>query len=233
MGGRVVRELEARDHEVVAASRSTGVDAYTGSGLTEVFKGADVIVDCLGINSMKARTCIDFHETTAGNIVLAAEATGVSRLVCLSIVNASEPSVNRFLGYYRGKAAQERAYSLSPLRTTQWHDFPQKISRDLRVGRFALVPRMHSQPVAPEAVARLIATTVEAGPDAPEVVELAGPEPRDMAELARDLLARTKPRVRVIGIPGFGLKVFTGGLLPKAGVPLDPETFEQWLETGA
>lgn len=235
MGARVAGLLEADGHEVVVASRATGVDAYTGKGLGDAFAGADVIVDCLGSASMGAKACIDFHETTAGNIIGAAAEAGVNRLLCLSIINAGEPSVNRFMGYYRGKAAQERAYSKSPLhvtilRTTQWHDFARRFSRTLRVGRYAFVPRMQSQPVDPDVVARLICDTLETAAPAPATVELAGPEPRDMAELARILLAREEPAVRVVGIPHFGIKVFSGGLLPEVGVPLDSETFEQWLE---
>lgn len=235
MGSRVATLLEAKGHEAVVASRASGVDVYTGKGLAGAFEGADVVIDCLGAASMAAKTCIDFHETTAGNIIRVAEETGIERLLCLSIINAYEPSVNRFMGYYQGKAAQERAYSFSPLRvtilrTTQWHDFARQFSRTLRIGRWALVPRMQSQPVDPDVVARLICDTVEAGDAAPEVIELAGPEPRDMAELARMLLAREEPEVRVSGIPNFGFKPFAGGLLPKSGVALDAVTFEQWLD---
>ncbi|MBB2995296.1 uncharacterized protein YbjT (DUF2867 family) [Paeniglutamicibacter cryotolerans] len=237
MGSRVARLLEADGHEVLAASRATGVDAYTGQGLGEAFAGADIIVDCLGAASRGAKACIDFHVTTAGNIIRAARAAGVNRLLCLSIINAREPSVNRFMGYYQGKAAQERAYLLSPLhvtilRTTQWHDFARRFSRTMRVGRWAFVPRMQSQPVAPDVVARLMRDTVEAADTSPRIVELAGPEARDMAELARILLSGEEPAVRVVGIPGLGLKVFSGGLLPPVGVPLDSETFDQWLEGG-
>ena len=235
MGARVAGLFQADGHQVVVASRATGVDAHTGEGLGQAFAGADVIVDCLGAASMGAKACIDFHERTAGNIVRAAREAGVNRLLCLSIINAREPSVNRVMGYYQGKAAQERAYLLSPLhvtilRTTQWHDFARRFSQAMRVGHWAFVPRMQCQPVAPDAVARLIRDTVEAAGASPKIVELAGPEPRDMAELAQILLAREEPTVRVICLPSLGFKVFSGGLLPPDGVPLDSGIFEQWLE---
>ena len=108
MGARVVRLLELAGHEVVAASRSTGIDAYAGTGLADSFAGADAVVDCLNIVSMKANVCVDFYETTARNVIRAAEDARVAHLVCVSIVNARNPEINRRMGYYRGKAAQKR-----------------------------------------------------------------------------------------------------------------------------
>ncbi|MFC7486784.1 NAD-dependent epimerase/dehydratase family protein [Knoellia sp. CPCC 206453] len=44
LGGRVVHELRARGHEVVAASRRSGVDLATGDGLDAVLDGADAVI---------------------------------------------------------------------------------------------------------------------------------------------------------------------------------------------
>ncbi len=45
IGSKVVRNLRARDHDVVAASPSSGVNTLTGEGLKETLAGADVVVD--------------------------------------------------------------------------------------------------------------------------------------------------------------------------------------------
>ena len=45
IGTKVVDLLTAAGHEVVAASRSTGVDVLTGEGLADALAGADVLID--------------------------------------------------------------------------------------------------------------------------------------------------------------------------------------------
>ena len=45
IGSRLVPMLTRDGHEVVAASRRTGVDAVTGDGLAEALGGAAVVVD--------------------------------------------------------------------------------------------------------------------------------------------------------------------------------------------
>ena len=47
IGTKLVEQLTADGHEVVAASRNTGVDVLTGEGLADALEGADVLVDVL------------------------------------------------------------------------------------------------------------------------------------------------------------------------------------------
>jgi len=54
LGSKLVATLSAYGHEVVAASRRSGVDAVTGEGLTEALQGAAVVVDVS--NSPPSRT---------------------------------------------------------------------------------------------------------------------------------------------------------------------------------
>ncbi len=243
MGKRVVGLLKETGHEVVATGRSAGVDAYTGVGLTAAIRGADAVVDCLNVPTTNAAKAIDFYEKTARNIIRTAEQEQVKHLVCVSILNARKPEVNRRMGYYRGKAAQEARYQNAKVpttivRSTQWFELAETMIEQLAIGPVAVVPHMDSQPVAADAVARLVLSAVEAGKNAPAGLELAGPEPRNMANLAR-LVSRNNaasrnggPHSRVIGFPVPGVKVLNGGLLPSVEVPRDSTTFEQWLAGG-
>ena len=243
LGRRVVGLLLDTGHEAVAASRTSGVDAYTGSGMAEVFRGADAVVDCLNLVSVSAATCIDFYDTTAKNIINTAEQEAVGHLVCVSIINARNPEINKRMGYYRGKAAQEARYQNTKVpativRSTQWFELAETLLEQMKFGPLSVVPRMQCQPVAADAVARLVASSVESGKGAAVGVELAGPEPRDMAQLAR-LISRNNaatggsgPHPLVIGVPVPGMKVLNGGLLPSAAVPRDSTTFEQWMAGG-
>ena len=45
VGSQVVNVLEAQGHEVVAISRSNGVDVITGDGLAEALAGVMTVID--------------------------------------------------------------------------------------------------------------------------------------------------------------------------------------------
>ena len=45
IGTRLVARLGADGHDVVAGSRATGVDSYTGEGLAEALAGTKALID--------------------------------------------------------------------------------------------------------------------------------------------------------------------------------------------
>ena len=45
IGSKVVELLRSEGHDVVASSRSSGVDVLTGAGLADALAGADALVD--------------------------------------------------------------------------------------------------------------------------------------------------------------------------------------------
>src|SRR5699024_1434049 len=119
--------------------------------------------------------------------------------------NAADPRVRRAMGYYDGKSAQEGAYRSGPVpvtlaRTTAWFSLAETFLSQLRAGPVAFVPGMRLRPVHPAAAADFLADAVEAGPGAGhgvEVRQLAGPEERDAAAMARAVARARHPGVRV------------------------------------
>ena len=239
MGAALTEVLRGRGHDVLAASRRTGVDATTGAGLDTALRGADTVVDCLNIATLSRRAAVSFFGGSAARVAEAADRAGAGAVVCLSIVNVDEAAVRRAAGYYAGKAAQERAYILGrvPLtlvRTTAWFSLAETFLHQVRVRPVALVPGMRLRPVHPAAVADVLADAVESPPStsaAPQVRRLAGPAETDSVTMAR-AVARTRfPGVKVlrVPVPAAGLRV---GLLPHADVPTDDRRFEDWLREG-
>lgn len=101
IGARLVRLLRSTGHEVVAASRATGVDVVTGSGLAAALAGAEVAVDATEAPAFDGQTAHRFF-TAASRTPLAAEAAaGVGHHVALSVVGADRVRS----GYFRAKAA--------------------------------------------------------------------------------------------------------------------------------
>src|SRR5687767_15651567 len=86
IGTKVVDLLESQGHEVVAASRSSGVDVLTGAGLADALAGADALVDVTNSPAFEADAVMEFFTTSATNLVNAAKAAGVGHYVALSIV---------------------------------------------------------------------------------------------------------------------------------------------------
>lgn len=248
LGTLLVSRLRADGHEVVEASRSTGVDAYTGTGLREAFAGADAVIDSLSKVTLSAATAIEFFTTTAGNICSEARRAGVGHLVCVSIAGAADGEVNRRYGYYRGKAAQEHAYRTSGLpvtliHSTQWFELVPLMLQMTTLGPVAVLPTMRMAPVAAESVAQLVAqeavrTSKEAelGGRESEVrtVAIRGPETATAAEVARRMIdvlgsAGGKAPQRILEVPLFGRAMAGGGLIPDAAV-VDGVTLEEWMD---
>ena len=169
MGAQVCRLLRERGNDVLAASRATGVDVCTGAGLEAALSGADTVVDCLNVVTMSRRTAVSFFAGAATRVSDAAATAGVGHIVCLSIVNVTDPTVRRLTGYYAGKAAQEQAYAAGPVpltlaRTTAWFSLAETFLSQIRLGPLALVPGLALQPVHPLAAATFVADAVESGP---------------------------------------------------------------------
>ena len=250
MGAQVCRLLRERGNDVLAASRATGVDVCTGAGLEAALSGADTVVDCLNVVTMSRRTAVSFFAGAATRVSDAAATAGVGHIVCLSIVNVTDPTVRRLTGYYAGKAAQEQAYAAGPVpltlaRTTAWFSLAETFLSQIRLGPLALVPGLALQPVHPLAAATFVADAVESGPaptsppstspthagptsTGPTVRQLAGPQVMDAAVMARAVASARHPGVRVTRLP-IPVRGLREALLPEPGVPQDQRTFEEWL----
>jgi len=231
VGRLVVDEARAAGHQPVVITRSAGVDIMTGSGLDDALAGASVLIDVSNIRTMRRDRSVAFFETGTRNLLDAGGRAGASHYVVLSIVGVDRVGI----GYYEGKRRQESlvlsgAVPASVLRATQFHEFAAQVLRRTR-GPLALVPRMRTQPVAAREVARaLLALAV--GPPAGMTPELAGPEPLELTQLARQVLrARRSRRVVVpVRLPGAaGRAAARGALLPSGPGPRGTQTFGEWL----
>lgn len=239
-GARAADTLAGRGHDVLRVSRSTGVDATTGVGLAAAFAGAGTVVDCLDVKTGRRAAATAFFSGTAARVADEARAAGVGHVVCLSVVNVTEPALRSALGYYAGKAAQDDVYrgrlldrpaaaGFTSLRSTQWFEFADQLLHRLRFGHLAVVPVMRVRPVAADAVAEAIADVVDEGPThAARTVDVAGPEVLDTGTMARRLAEIWgTPAVATVPMPMRALR--TGGLLPPPGARIDRRTFAAWL----
>ena len=239
IGRLVAHHLEESGHHVRRVSRSTGVDVLNGQGLDVALAGADAVVDCLNVVTLRARTAIDFFTRAAAAVARSAGRVGVRRIVCVSIAGATDPQVNRGYGYYRAKAAQEQVYTQSPVPTTiihstQWFELVPQIVGRTALGPVAVIPTMRMAPIAADRVARLVVREIEAGHEGDRTSAIRGPQELTAAQAARTFMAvrgevgGRRPRV-IWELPLLGRGIAGGGLIPGDGL-VDDLTLEEWLQ---
>jgi uncharacterized protein YbjT (DUF2867 family) len=233
-GREAVAAAEAAGHQVVTISRKCGVDARTGAGLAHALEGVEVIIDATNPPTTKREAATAFFTEVTGQLQSVGAAHGVSRLVTLSIVGLERvPGY----GYYQAKLAQEAAALAGPLpttivRATQFHEFPAQILAHLALGPLAPVPIMRIQPIAARSVGEVLVEVATAGPAGGATVEIAGPGPEDLVDLARAIVHRRGMRRVVVPLPvpgPAGRAMRSGGQLPGPGVRTVGPPFGEWL----
>jgi len=190
IGTKVVDLLTAEGHDVVAASRASGVDVLTGDGLAEALSGADALVDVVNSPSFEDDPVMEFFTKSTTNLVDAVQRAGVGHYVCLSIVGADQLPES---GYMRAKVVQEKVITESGIpytivRATQFAEFTDAITASMTVGDEVRVPDALIQPVAADKVAAEVARAAVAAPLG-GVVNIGGPEKISFEQMARAVLA--------------------------------------------
>jgi len=233
IGTKLVQNLRQLGHDVVAASRSSGVDVLTGKGLAEAFAGAQVVVDVSNSPSWEDNAVLEFFEKSTGNLLAAETAAGVGHHVALSVVGTERLLAS---GYFRAKLAQEKLIKASPVpytivRATQFFEFVGGIAQSASEGQTVRLPPAHIQPIVSDDVAVALADVVL---DAPlnGMVELAGPERLPLDKLVGRFLSATgDPRQVVTDVHAryFGIELNDQSLTPGDNPRIGPTRFDDWL----
>src|SRR5262245_39433357 len=111
VGRHVTDVLKARGHDVVAMSRSNGVDVITGEGLAYALQDVACITDASSGPSPEQQAATQFFTAAARNLQKAGERAGVHRMIVVSIIG-----IDRFTtGYMAAKVAHEKAMQSGPI----------------------------------------------------------------------------------------------------------------------
>src|SRR5919205_2562620 len=241
VGRHVVDVLKAGGHDVVAMSRSSGVDVVTGDGLAEALEGVECVIDVASGPSPDQEAATAFFTAAARNLHEAGERAGVRRMVVVSIIGC-----DRFTaGYLAAKVAHEQAMLSGPipvrvLRAAQFHEFVAQLVEWGRQGEVSYVPKWRTQPVAARVVAQALAdlaigSTPAPGSSGTSIPEIAGPREENLVDGAKLLVTRRGDPVQIEGVsdpadPDRELYE-TGALLPSREATLAGPTFEEWLDS--
>jgi uncharacterized protein YbjT (DUF2867 family) len=235
IGTKLVKILRQSGHEVLAASRATGVNTLTGEGLAAALTGADVVVDVANSPSFEDKAVMDFFETAGRNIHAAETTARVGHHVALSVVGTDRLPDS---GYFRAKMAQENLIKASKIpytivRATQFFEFAGAIAESAVDGQTVRLPPAKMEPIAAEDVAAILAD-VAVGKPLNATIDIAGPEPIRMDELARQFLSAKRDSRTVTTDPNagyYGTQVNDQSLTPTGPARRGKIRFSQWLSS--
>ena len=232
IGTKLVDRLRQQGHQVTAASRRSGVDTVTGTGLPEALTGAQVVIDVANAPSFESQAAWEFFDQSGRHLLAAAAVAGVGHHVALSVVGTDRMLES---GYLRAKVVQEDLIRTSRipytiLRSTQFFEFVASIvEAGVNGDEIRLSPAL-IQPVASDDVAAALAD-LAVGQPVNGMVEIAGPEPLPLDKLARKFLAANGHTRRVIAdvrARYFGTVLNDRSLTPGDHPRIGPTHFENW-----
>jgi uncharacterized protein YbjT (DUF2867 family) len=238
VGRHVVGILAERGHDVVAISRSRGVDVFSGDGLAEALDGVSVVIDVATGPSPEQDAATTFFTTAARNLHDAGQRAGVERIVVVSIIGCDLYSG----GYNAAKVAHEEATLAGSiparvLRAAQFHEFVGQLLDWGRRGDVSYLPNMRTQLVAARTVAEALVDL--AGDESPVpadralIPEIAGPREESLVVMARLLAEHRGDALRIEEVTptdSDGELSAGGALLPSPHAVLAGPTFAQWLD---
>jgi uncharacterized protein YbjT (DUF2867 family) len=200
-GSKLVSILTHDGHEVVAASRRSGVDAVTGEGLVDALSGAAVVVDVSNSPCFEDAAVMKFFKTSTHNLLTCEAFAGVGHHIVLSVVGTGRLLQS---GYFRAKFAQEKLVKESSVpytivQATQFFEFLATIADGATHGNAVRVPPALIQPMAADDVARAVARIATASP-LNGTVEIGGPEPFYLDGLIQRVIGARKDPLKTYAV---------------------------------
>ena len=233
IGKKLVNNLRARGHEVLAASPKSGVDTFTGAGLGEALKGVQVVADLANAPQWDDKAVMEFFQTAGRNLLAAEKGAGVRHHIALCIVGADRLPGS---GYMRAKVAQEdlikaAGVPFTIVRSTQFFEFAKGLIQSATEGQSVRLSPALFQPIAADDVAAAVTDVALAEP-ANDTIEIAGPEKIGMDEFARRFLSATGDPRKVTADSHalyFGTELNDQSLVPAGKARLGAIHFADWL----
>lgn len=249
LGRRLIRRLHEgsrRARALVRSERAAGtiealcretdaelriVDYTDAAGLTDAFAGADAVVHLVGIlKETRANRYEDAHERASEALAQAADATGLRRIVVLSILGSTPGSSNACLAS-KGRAEEILLNAKTPAVVIRvpmvigsGDPASQALERQALSGKAALVGGGTSkeQPIAADDVVAAIEGALER--DLGDIaLDLAGPESLSHRELVERTARVLGTQVEFRSIPSVAARAFAWlGAKLAADPPITP-----------
>jgi len=233
IGSKVVVKLCDWGHDVITASRRSGVDVLTGAGLAEALAGADAVVDVADSPSFDDDAVRNFFTTATANILAAEQKLGVTHHLALSVLGSRRMPDS---GYNSAKRAQEELIEESGrpftiVQATPFYEFGILLADSATYGEVVRLPPAAFRPIAADDVATAVAGAA-VGPPVNGTIEIAGPEAMGMDDFARKALVAARDQRVVItdaDAPYFGARIDDHTLAPSENATIYSTPYTDWL----
>ena len=233
IGRKLVKVLNERGHEAIAASPATNVNTITGEGLDDALVGVDTVVDVANSPSFEDEAVLTFFQTSTRNLLAAESRAGVRHHVALSVVGTQRLAES---GYFRAKIAQEALIDQGGIpytivHCTQFFEFLGSIVQSGLQGDQVQLSTAFVQPIASDDVAIAVADAALGAP-VNGIVEVAGPQRMRLADLAQCYMRKIGDNRTVQADPGaryFGAVLDDDTLVPGASPRLGKIDFDTWF----
>lgn len=237
IGKQLVTVLQQQGHDVIAASRSTGINSVTGTGLVAAVSGREVVIDVSNAPSFEDQAVMEFFTASSTNALAAAKRAGVKHYIALSVVGTERLQAS---GYFRAKLVQEKLIAESGLpytilRASQFFEFIAAIaeSGNQADSNSVRMPTALIQPVASADVVSALAELLKSAP-ANGIIDLAGPDKLQIAQLVSRYFAAKQDGRQVIADADatyFGTPLTHDELVPvRPNALLGASRFSDWLQ---
>ena len=234
VGRAVVAQLQRLGHQPVIFSRRHGIDLTSTSNgdLAASLDDVYAVVDVTNTPSADPESARRFFGAVTRRLVTAGRQVGVRRHVLLSILGIDRVKGN---AHFAGKRLQqelviEHAPDHVIVRAAPFHDFAAMVVGWTRRADTAIVPPLLVQPIDVTEVAKELvdAATIESSPGC---IELAGPRPEDLVDMARRTLSARGENLHLMPSWRGPLGPDMAGevLLPGPAARLGSKTFDEWL----
>lgn len=239
IGQQLVTLLQQQGHDVIAASRSTGINTVSGTGLVAAVSGREVVIDVSNAPSFEDQAVMDFFTASSTNLLAAAKRAGIQHYIALSVVGTDRLQQS---GYFRAKLVQENLIAASGLpytvlRASQFFEFIATIAESgSQLGSDHNLVRMPTALIQPVASADVVAALAQLVQSAPvnSIIDMAGPEKLQIDQLVSRYFRAKQDGRQVIADPDaryFGTALSHDELVPiHAHAQLGASRFSDWLQ---
>ncbi|HIA52352.1 MAG TPA: SDR family oxidoreductase [Candidatus Melainabacteria bacterium] len=234
IGSKTVEFLKKQGHEVVAGSSKSGVNAVTGEGLAQAFKGADAVIDVMNSPSWADNDVMEFFKKSTENVLAAELEAGVKHHVALSVVGTARLQKS---GYFRAKQAQEDLIKegrvpYTIVQATQFFEFLGGIADFGADGEGKVhLSTGGLQPIAAEDVSSVMAEVATAKP-LNSTLEIGGPERARLCDFVSKYMEAKHDKREIVARPDanyYGMQLDERSLVPEDNARRTPTKFEDWL----
>lgn len=231
--GSQLANILKKEHEVIAASPSSGVNTLTGEGLEEALKDAGVVIDVSNSPSFADDAVMNFFKTSNENLMKAEKKAGIRHHIALSVVGTDKMQEG---GYFRAKQVQENLIKESGIpftivHATQFFEFAGGIVGMSTADGKIKLSNAFIQPIASADVAEFIAKTALEKP-VNRMIEIGGPDRFQLDDWIRQYITSTQKSMKVetdSRAPYSGVQLNQTTLTPDNPVYLGGTKYMEWI----